>query len=186
MGADIRFVDQNVVLELPSQMGPDEVRARHAAFARQLLRDTIANDEGSGRFEKYIDGRKGAQEETVRYPNGEIRYEFAIMDMIAEDVLRWFQTYAPKDTGKYQDSFFVMIAGAAVDVSAIPVEAKTITITNPQRYSRKIQVGFKGYEAHAYLFDHAANYVRSMYDEVVVPSVATWADKLAFTNAMDE
>jgi hypothetical protein len=111
-----------------------------AAFARRELAAAIQSGEGSERYNKFVNGREGVAEETVIAP-GPIVYLFSWWREILEFALQSLVERSPDKSGRYKRSWFVMTSGGRVkSFDDIPIGA-TVTLSNDQPYSRKIDVG---------------------------------------------
>lgn len=121
-------------------ISPENIAAELAAFARRELSRSIQEGEGSERYEKYVNGRLGAEEETVQ-PPGPILYVFHWWREIVEFALQTLAERSPDKSGRYKQSWFVMTPGGRVKgFDDIPINAQVI-LCNDQPYSRKIDVG---------------------------------------------
>lgn len=121
-------------------MTPQSVAPALAAFARSELAAAIANGAASKIYDRYVNGRPGAPEESVIVP-GPIEYNFQVWPEIVEFTLQALVDRSPEKAGRYKRSWFVMAAGGRVKkISDIPNGAD-VTFCNDQPYSRKIDVG---------------------------------------------
>lgn len=124
-----------------ADLQPSAVAGALAKFARSQLAKSIDRGEGSPLYDKYINGREGAEEETV-VPPGPIVYVFNWWRDIIDFGLQSLVDRSPERSGRYKKSWFCMVDGRPVtDFDAIPATA-TVILTNNQPYSRKIEVGF--------------------------------------------
>lgn len=119
---------------------PDEINAKLARFARQALAREIRSGRASPNYEKFVNGRKGAEEETVQAP-GPILYLFSQWREIIAFALLSLEEKSPRKSGRYVGSFFVMVNGQRVTNFATIPPTATVLITSDQPYSRKIHVG---------------------------------------------
>lgn len=137
--------DRFVLFERDLQMAIGEftgpaLNAELARYARASLKEVIDNGEASSSYDKYVNGRFGAEEETVKAP-GPIVYYFIYWQPIIEFALEFLRKRSPVKTGRYQDSHVVMIGSQVItDYSSIASD-EIVTIVNTQPYSRKIEVG---------------------------------------------
>lgn len=123
-----------------ADIAPEKIAAELAKFARQSLSEAIQSGEGSERYEKYVNGRLGAQEETVA-PPGPILYVFHWWREIIEFALQTAVERSPEKSGDYKKSWFIMTPGGVVkSFDEIPINS-TVILTNNQPYARKIDVG---------------------------------------------
>lgn len=121
-------------------MAPESIAKELAAFARSELSKAIQEGIASERYEKYVNGRFGAEEETVA-PPGPILYVFHWWREIVEFALQSAVERSPEKSGDYKKSWFIMTPGGVVKgFDDIPLNA-TVILTNNQPYSRKIDVG---------------------------------------------
>jgi hypothetical protein len=122
-------------------MTHDAIGKELARFARASLAEVIDRGEGSPIYDKFVNGREGAQEESV-VPPGPIVYLFNWWRDIVEFGLETLRNRSPVKSGRYKDSWFCMVNEQhTTDFDVIPAQAKVI-LTNNQPYSRKIEVGF--------------------------------------------
>jgi hypothetical protein len=112
----------------------------------------------------------GALEEAVRE---QIIYRYTRLDQPIIFALAFLKQISPVGSGKdrhpglFRDSWFVMVDGEPTDdFSRIPASA-VITITNPQPYSRKIDVGSMRLSVPPHLVDQAAVAVNGRYGNSV-------------------
>jgi hypothetical protein len=111
-----------------------------AAFARSELAKAIQEGEGSERYDRYVNGRLGATEESV-IPPGPILYVFHWWREIIEFALQSAVERSPEKSGRYKQSWFIMTPGGVVkSFDEIPINS-TVILTNNQPYHRKIDVG---------------------------------------------
>lgn len=122
---------------------PDAVNAALARFARQELAKVIAGG-ASTNYQRYVGGRAGAAEETVRVPEV-IVYQFTNWRLVIETALAELQKRAPRRSGRYAGSFIVVVGGRTVvtDYSKIRADSEVI-IFSQMPYTRKIETGYNG------------------------------------------
>jgi hypothetical protein len=120
-------------LELPA------INKALALFAQQELSQALS--EGASRtYEVFVNGRRGASENTVQAP-GPIVYVFSNWPLIINVALDELRKRSPKRSGRYMDSFIVLAnQSVTTDYASIPGDAEVI-ITNTQPYVRRIEVG---------------------------------------------
>lgn len=117
---------------------PAEINKRLAAFARSELAAVIASGEGSANYDRFVNGREGAAEETVQAP-GPILYVFNWWQVIISAAQEELEKRSPRKSGRYAGSFIVISNGQLVtDYAALPGNAEVI-ITNFQPYVRRIE-----------------------------------------------
>lgn len=132
--------------------GPEAAKRHHIEIARKGLAAFLAKQNPKPGYEIETDGQPSSTEESVR-PFGVISYRFRRMREIAAFCLAEARRISPRGTKpkkgpRYAESWFVMVDGAAVAEDAVPPDAKQMHVTNDAPYSRKINVGAKGFEKY--------------------------------------
>lgn len=128
--------------------GPEAAKRHHIEIARKGLAKFLATQNPKPGYEIETDGHAATSEESVR-PYGVISYRFRRMREIALFCLEEAIRLSPEKSGRYKRSWFVMVDGAATEAASVPPDAKQMHITNDQPYSRKINVGAKGFKKYA-------------------------------------
>ena len=126
-----------------ADLEPEAINAALASFAKEELRKVIASGEGSSTYERYVNGRKGAAEETVQAP-GPILYEFTNWPLIVRTALSELAKRAPVKSGRYAAGFVVLAGGMPVKSFADIDPGAEVIIFNVRPYTRKIEVGANG------------------------------------------
>lgn len=129
-------------------IAPQNIARELAKFAIDSVNAEIRAGTGSPRYDKWVNGRAGADEYTV-VPPGPIVYDFHWWNEIIEEAINILKRRSPVRSGRYSYSFAVMVDGVFLnqgtgkyaDYSKIPIEAE-VMIVNTQPYARKIEVGF--------------------------------------------
>lgn len=125
----------------------EEARQRLAAFAKTSVQEMISTGEGSPSYIRTVNGRFGVREEQVELP-GPIVYQFNWLTDIAKYCISFLQArwpvIGPGRNGHYRDSYFVLGSRGQITPDEAATEY-TIWVTNDQPYSRKAQVGSKGF-----------------------------------------
>lgn len=167
------FVDKELSVEARS--------ARLAAAARAGVADLISTGRASPNYRRFVDGREGAQEETVNGRDGVILYEFSYIAETVAFALAFLRGRSPRSgsakkdpryPNAYRDCFVVAVDGrpipaASLNPRSIPLNAE-IMIYNSQPYSRRVDVQFDGKKSLKFnvppgLFDDAARAVRARF-----------------------
>lgn len=119
---------------------PENIARELAKYARSELSKAIQEGEGSERYDRYVNGRLGASEDSV-VPPGPILYVFHWWREIIEFALQAAVERSPEKSGRYKHSWFVMTPGGIIkSFDEIPINS-TVILTNNQPYSRKVDVG---------------------------------------------
>ena len=146
-----------------------------ADTAKKGVADLIATGRASPDYRRYVDGREGVPEESVK-PDGVIVYRFNQLGAITTFALSFLVNRSPIRSGDYRKSFYIGVNGkfipmAQFNPNAVPPDAE-IVIGNTQPYSRKVDVQLVGtrklsFSVPAGLFDDAAQAVRRRYGALV-------------------
>jgi hypothetical protein len=135
-------------------MEPAAISAALAKFARAELAKAIAAG-ASPQYTRYVNETEGLSEDAVKVP-GSILYVFSNWPLVISTALAELQKRAPRRTGRYANSFLVIVGGRTVvtDYSKIRPDAE-IVIFNPYPSTRRIETGNNGPGARH--FDGAKN-----------------------------
>lgn len=125
-------------------MEPEAINRAVAAFAKQEVRRLIAEGAASPRYERYVNGVLGAPEEAYKAP-GAIVYEFTNWPLVINAALDELRKRVPARSGRYRDSFTVVVGGRVVvtDFTKLRSDAEVI-IFNPRPYTRRMETGNNG------------------------------------------
>lgn len=112
-----------------------------ATTARRKRDEFIARGDVPNNYLTFVDGRRGASEDTVR-SDGVILYQFGIVGLAAQFALGYLIARSPVRDGDYRKSWIVAVNGQKWlgDLNEIPVDAE-VRVVNPLPYARKIDVG---------------------------------------------
>lgn len=158
-----------VVSFQPGSSDTKWIEAELASFARAELRAAQSAGEGSHLHLRAVNGRRNVPEEQVVAP-GAIVYSFDWIRDATIFALAWLRAAAPKRSGRYSRSFIVIVDGREVHPGRIPLGRNSL-IVNTQPYSRKIQVGAKGFESRRGLFDVARRQVQAEFRGLIKANV---------------
>src|SRR4051812_26651390 len=115
---------------------PAAINAMLARYAKEELARALAEG-ASPIYDRYVNGRRGAVEESVQAP-GPIVYVFTNWPLIINTALEELRKRAPRKSGRFASSFIVLAnQNLVTDYRAIPADAEVI-ITNTQPYVRRI------------------------------------------------
>lgn len=145
---------------------PDQIRPELARYARKSVAEVIANKQASSSYEKYVSGRRGAEEETVSDPLV-IYYEFSYWQEIIAFALDFLKRRSPVLTARYQNAHQVMLGSQFVSADIDIAPDEEVTIVNTRAYSRKIEVGFMRMSVDRGVYQDARKAVMGKYGQVV-------------------
>ncbi|WP_062223086.1 hypothetical protein [Aureimonas sp. D3] len=97
-------------------------------------------DPRPGGFRRWVDGREGAAEETVK-DFGVIQYEYSRLDTVAQFALETLFDLSPVDSGAYRQSHTLFTNGQAVTNLKAWKPGDTVYISSFLPYSRVIENG---------------------------------------------
>ncbi|HBF30858.1 hypothetical protein [Rhizobium sp.] len=139
MASKMQFFERDLKLATAG-LEPGAINAALAAFAKKELQRVISSGQASTTYERYVNGRSGAAEETVKAP-GPIVYQFVNWPLLIRDAISELKTRVPVKSGRYAGGFMVIANQAVVrNYAAIPVNAEVIII-NVRPYTRKMESG---------------------------------------------
>lgn len=131
-----------------SRYTPEKAKEIHIRIARQALARRLAGEASPPSYTIEVDGRPAASEASVK-PYGVIVYAFTKMREIADYALMLARDESPFRSGRYRASWFLLKDGREISLAAMS-NNDTVTLSNDQPYSRKINVGAKGFEKYAH------------------------------------
>jgi hypothetical protein len=140
------------------------------AKAKQLNKEIMGADPRPLAVVRHVDGVQDAPEETVK-PDGVIVYDYDRLDQVVEFALETLRQLSPVDSGDYARGHVVMLNGEVVDGLAGWKPGDRVTISNPEPYARKIEIGKNGYRANGHVYDKAAQIVARRFGNMVDTSV---------------
>jgi hypothetical protein len=151
-------------LRLATKGLPEEISKELAKFARRELRRVISAGQASENYQKFVNGREGAAEETVKAP-GPILYIFSNWKPVIEAALQELRNRSPRRSGQYRSGFVVTVGGRTVVTNFENIDADAeIVIFNRLPYTRKIEVGtMKKMSVPAHHFNAARAAVSSRF-----------------------
>jgi len=133
--------------------------AAKAIMLNQKIMDSDPRPQG---FTRYVDGTKDAPEITVK-AGGTIVYDYLRLDQVANFALDILRQLSPVDSGNYARSHVILLNGRVVDDLKGWKRGDTISISNPEPYTRKIEIGRKGYKARGHVYEKAERIVQRRY-----------------------
>ncbi|HEV7337022.1 MAG TPA: hypothetical protein VGO06_13705 [Bosea sp. (in: a-proteobacteria)] len=149
-----------------ADLDPAVINRELAKYARASLRDAIAGGEASSVYTKYVNGREGAEEETVEVP-GPIVYDFSYWQPILAFALAELEKRSPRKTGDYIASHVVMVGSQVMrpDAEISAMEEVSVVATVP--YARKIESGFQRVSTGEAVFQDVRRKVQSQFGRAV-------------------
>jgi hypothetical protein len=141
-------VGQTFQILLDESMGPKARSQAMAQFAReQRDQAKAANARVLGKappVQTFVDGREGASEDSVKADDGQIVYEFKLINEAVSYIITQLQIHHPpqQKSGRFAHSFEVFADNALVDDLKNPPMAMEYSFFNAQPYARKIERWF--------------------------------------------
>jgi hypothetical protein len=132
------------------------------AKAKQLNKEIMDAAPHPLAMVRHVDGVRDAPEETVK-PDGVIVYDYDRLDQVVEFALETLRQLSPVDSGDYARGHVVMLNGEVVDGLGSWKPGDRITISNPEPYARKIEIGKNGYRANGHVYDKAERLVNRRF-----------------------
>lgn len=124
-----------------ANLSPPQLSHVLASAARKARDELISSGQASPSYTTFVDGRRGASEDTVRL-DGAILYKFNLLGLAATFAITYCIARSPVDSGDYRKAWFIAVDGKPYlfDLSDIPAGSEVI-VSNPMPYARKIDVG---------------------------------------------
>jgi hypothetical protein len=135
-------IANQIRLAVSRDLAPAAVSARLAAFAKADVAARIRAEQFPATYRRFVDGREGAAEETVR-ADGVIAYRGNILPSVIAYGLGVAQGRSPVESGEYRHSWLILVDGAiwkSTTYTNVP-QGATVTITNFAPYSRRLEIG---------------------------------------------
>lgn len=137
---------ESVILLQMAKYSPAEAKRKHIQIAREGLAAFMARQSVRPMVTIETDGHVSGSEDAVR-PFGVITYRFHRIREVISYAKTEAERLSPVRSGRYRRSWVVLTAGQEIGMDQIPNDAP-VTLTNFQPYSRKINVGAKGFERY--------------------------------------
>lgn len=147
-------------------IAPENIAAELAKFARVELASTISDGTGSPFYDKFVNGREGAEEETVVAP-GPIVYAFVWWGDIIPYALQFLVERSPAQSGLYKQSWIVRSNGRLISDARQIRFGDKVEITNTQPYHRKVDVGHMRMSVPHQLIEDARQAVNRIWGNMV-------------------
>lgn len=149
-----------------ADLAPEAISRELARFARSSLADVIAAGEASTIYTKYVNGREGAEEETVVAP-GPIVYDFSYWQPILAFTLAELEKRSPRKTGAYIASHVVMVGSQVLRPDAEIAAGEEVSVVTTVPYARKIESGFQRVSTGEAVFQDVRRKVQSQFGRAV-------------------
>lgn len=149
-----------------ADMAPEAISRELARFARSSLADVIAAGEASTIYTKYVNGREGANEETV-VPPGPIVYDFSYWQPILAFTLAELEKRSPRKSGDYIASHVVMVGSQVLRPDAEIAAGEEVSVVATVPYARKIESGFQRVSTGDAVFQDVRRKVQSQFGRAV-------------------
>lgn len=146
---------RNIELWADRTMGPEARAALLARTAKERLADAQAEGRAARAFTRFVDGREGAPEESVR-PSGVILYRFRFLANAAVFALSYLMARSPVSSGQFKRSFYVGVGGDRdgdggrflywhqFQPDLVGRRVQAITIGNHAPYNRRVDLQWDG------------------------------------------
>lgn len=128
-----------------------------AAKAVEMNRAVMVKEPRPLGVKRYVDGVEGAPETAVR-AGGVIVYDYNRLDLVAEVALDTLRQLSPVKEGNYVRGHVIMLNEQIVELAQLRGAYKdgdTITISNTEPYTRKIERGGKGFRTKGHVYEKA-------------------------------
>ena len=149
-----------------ADLAPEAISRELARFARSSLADVIAAGEASTIYTKYVNGREGADEETV-VPPGPIVYDFSYWQPILAFTLAELEKRSPRQSGSYIASHVVMVGSQVMRPDAEIAAGEEVSVVATVPYARKIESGFQKVSTGEAVFQDVRRKVQSQFGRAV-------------------
>lgn len=150
-----------------ADLTPDAINRELAKFARQSLREVIDGGEASSVYTKYVNGREGAEEETVDARSGGILYEFSYWQPILSFTLTELKKRSPRRSGAYVASHVVMVGSQVMRPEAEIVVGEEVSVVATVPYARKIETGHQRVSTGEAVFQDVRRKVQAQFGRAV-------------------
>jgi hypothetical protein len=151
----------------------DSVVARVKELARRQIVDTANREHAKIMeappepldFKTHVDGQAGASFESVK-PGGVIVVDYNRLDLVASVALDTLRQLSPFKEGNYVRGHVLMLNGKVVDTLEGWKSGDRITISNTEPYTRKIESGKNGFEAHPHVYEKAERVLQRRFGNI--------------------
>lgn len=126
--------------QVAAQKTIEATRATHIMLAKREHGRVMNDDPRPTSFQRYVDGRVGAPEESVR-PGGVIVYRYPRLELVAQFALETLFELSPVLSGEYRMGHRLFLNGKEVASLAAYKSGDEVAVTNYLPYARKIEIG---------------------------------------------
>lgn len=155
-------------IQIASQATVEATQRLLAQTAKREHGKVMRDDPKPSAFRRWVDGREGANEETVK-PFGIIHYEYARTDEVVRFAMETLFKLSPVLSGAYRNAHTLFVSGAAVpDLKDWKMGSGPVHIANPLPYARKIELGRMKMRVpkSSHVYQQAAGIVSRRYGNV--------------------
>jgi hypothetical protein len=124
-------------------------------------------------YRRFVDGREGDPEESVKLDGGQIVYVFSRMPDAVAYTLAYCKARSPRDSGDYADAWFAAVDGVpwVGQIADIP-PGSTVIITNFAPYARRLEQGYHrahkaGHRPGLYITEYARQAVMRQFKGIM-------------------
>lgn len=128
------------VFKIAAQGCAEQAKAALVRVAKREHARIMSTDPKPARFTRWVDGRQGAAEETVK-PTGVIRYRYHRLEEIVQVAMETLFDLSPVESGEYRMAHTIFVDGVASRNLSAWDGQSPVVILNPLPYSRKIEIG---------------------------------------------
>lgn len=128
------------VFKIAVQGCAEQAKKALITTAKREHKRIMSADPKPARFTRWVDGRQGAAEETVK-PTGIIRYRYHRLEEIVQAAMETLFDLSPVESGEYRNAHTIFVNGAQSRNLSDWDGQESIVILNPLPYSRKIELG---------------------------------------------
>lgn len=163
----VKYAQGSMSFEIARRATAEATQRALVRTAKRLHGQVMRTDPRPVRFTRFVDGRQGAPEESVR-AGGVITYLYPRLDAVVQYAMEVLFDLSPVLSGAYRNSHTLFVGGAAVENLKGWLPDAEIVITNTVPYARKIELGVMKMRVagSAKVYAQAAKKVRARFGNV--------------------
>lgn len=131
---------------------------QQAALAISENEKVMSSDPRPLGFVRHVDGREGVPETEVRL-GGVIVYDYQRLDMVVEFALDTLRQLSPVASGNYARGHTLLLNNRPAESMKLWKPGDRVTISNPEPYTRKIELGREGFKSKGHVYEKAERIV---------------------------